>query len=183
MKWALVIIGVIVGLIALVAVIGALLPRDHVAAMSARVRATPEGVWAVLTDPASFPAWRRDVKTVEVLPTTPTGPSWREHSSNGSITYVTEVLEPPHRMITRIADTGLPFGGSWEYRVEPVSANESSVTIVERGSVYNPIFRFVSRFLMGHTATIDAYLRALGHEFGTETTPNAVILEGKGHGV
>ncbi|HEY7395191.1 MAG TPA: SRPBCC family protein [Gemmatimonadaceae bacterium] len=181
MKWAFLVVGVIVGLIALVAIVGSLLPRDHVAAMSARVAATPEAVWAVLVDASSFPTWRRDVKAVDVLPATPTGPSWREHSSNGTITYVVDVVEPPRRMIARIADKKLPFGGSWEYRVESAGATESKVTIIERGSVYNPIFRFVSRFLMGHTATIDAYLRALGRKFGGEAV--APLLEGTGHGL
>jgi Polyketide cyclase / dehydrase and lipid transport len=183
MKWAFLFVGVIVGVIALATVAGYLLPRDHVAAMSARVSAAPDAVWAVLMDPAGFPTWRHDVKTVDVLPATPTGPSWREHSSNGTITYVTDVLEPPRRLIARIADTGLPFGGSWEYRVDSVSTTESKVTIIERGAVYNPIFRFVSRFLMGHTATIDAYLRALGRKFGREPTPTVVELEETGHGV
>src|SRR5215510_3071830 len=144
MKWALLVVGVVAGLIIVVAIVGSLLPRDHIAAMSARVAATPEAVWAVIADPASFPTWRRDVKAVDVLPATPTGPSWREHSSNGAITYVADVFEPPRRMIARITDEHLPFGGSWEYRVEPASATETKVTIIERGSVYNPIFRFVS---------------------------------------
>jgi hypothetical protein len=55
MKWAFLVIGVIAGLIAIIAIVGSLLPRDHVAAMSARVAATPEAIWAVLADPASFP--------------------------------------------------------------------------------------------------------------------------------
>jgi len=184
MKWTFLFVGVIVGVIAVVAVVGYMLPRDHVSAMSARVAATPEAVWAVLADPARFPTWRPDVKSVDVLPATPTGPSWREHSGTGTITYVADVFEPPRRMIARITDEHLPFGGSWEYRVEPASATDSKVTIIERGSVYNPIFRFVSRFVMGHTATIDVYLRALGRKFGGETTPAiAAALEGHGHGL
>jgi hypothetical protein len=45
------------------------------------------------------------------------------------------------------------------------------------------VFRFVSRFIMGHTATIDAYLRALGKRFGTEPIPTAVTLAGESHGL
>jgi hypothetical protein len=37
----------------------------------------------------------------------------------------------------------------------------SELRITEEGEVYNPIFRFVSRFIMGHTATIDSYLSAV----------------------
>jgi hypothetical protein len=38
--------------------------------------------------------------------------------------------------------------------------------ITENGEVYNPIFRFVSRFIMGHTATLDAYLKSLTTALG-----------------
>lgn len=174
MKWALIAGAVIVSLILLVVVVGAMLPRDHVATVSARIAATPDAIWDVITDVASHPAWRSDVKRIEVLPRTATGASWREHSKNGALTMVVDQADAPHRLVTRIADKNLPFGGHWEYQIEPDGANASRVTISEHGSVYNPLFRFVSRFIMGHTATIDTYLRALGRKFGEEPTPVVV---------
>ena len=174
MRWALIAGAVIVGLIAVIVLIGALLPRDHVATMSAHIAASPTAVWETITTPTQFPTWRGDVTSVEVLPATQTGPSWREHSRHGAITMVVVAAEPPRRLVGRIADRNLPYGGEWEYRIEPEGAAESVVTITERGSVYNPFFRFVSRFLMGHTATIDGYLRALGRKFGREPTPAVV---------
>jgi uncharacterized protein YndB with AHSA1/START domain len=183
MKWALIVGGVVVALIVVVIIVGVMLPRDHVAAMTARVDATPGAVWSAITQPAAFPSWRTDVKTVELLAPTPTGPSWREHSAHGAITFVVDAAEPPRRFVSRIADKNLPFGGSWEYLIEPDGRSSSRVTVVERGSIYNPVFRFVSRFIMGHTATIDAYLRALGKRFGTEPIPTAVTLAGESHGL
>jgi uncharacterized protein YndB with AHSA1/START domain len=174
MKWALIAGGVIVSLIVLVVVVGALLPRDHVATVSARIAATPDAVWEMITDVANHPSWRSDVQRVEVLPSTATGASWREHSKNGALTMVVDRADAPRHLTTRIADTGLPFGGQWEYVIEPEGTNASRVTITERGSVYNPVFRFVSRFIMGHTATIDTYLRSLGRKFGDEPTPVVV---------
>jgi len=176
MKWVLIGIAVIAACAALVLIVGAMLPRDHVAAMTARIAATPDSVWAALTTPADFPSWRHDVKAVDLLPPVPAGPSWREHSAQGAITYVVDVAQRPHRLVGRIADTNLPFGGSWEYLVEPDGPSASRVTIVERGSVYNPIFRFVSRFLMSQTATIDTYLRALGRRFGSEPAPTVTVV-------
>jgi hypothetical protein len=41
------------------------------------------------------------------------------------------------------------------------TATGSRVTITERGEIYNPIFRFVARFFLGYTATMDAALQAL----------------------
>jgi len=71
--------------------------------------------------------------------------------------------------VAHIADKGLPFGGSWDYRIEPVGAG-SRITITENGEVYNPIFRFVSKYFMGHTATIDKYLTALAKRTGDQYT-------------
>jgi uncharacterized protein YndB with AHSA1/START domain len=183
MKWIAIAVGTLVVLIALIALIGAMLPRDHVASVTARISAKPEDVWTTITTPAAFPQWRSDVKRVELLPATATGASWREHGSNGAITYVVETWEPPRRFVGRIADQGLPFGGSWEYRVEPDGAAGARVTITERGSIYNPVFRFVSRFIMGYTGTVTGYLKALARHFGGEVTPEEIALTGGANGL
>jgi hypothetical protein len=49
------------------------------------------------------------------------------------------------------------------------------LNITERGEIYNPIFRFVSRFVLGHTATLDAYLQNVARKFGSTAVP----MEGK----
>lgn len=183
MRVALIIAAILFGLGAAVVAVGALLPRDHVATMTAPITAAPDAVWMAITTPADFPRWRRDVQRVELLPPTPTGPSWREYSNNGALTMVVDIADPPRHLVTRIADEGLPFGGRWEYRIESDGAVGSKVTITEHGSVYNPLFRFISRFVMGHTATIESYLRALGKRFGSEPAPAVVALEGNHHGL
>jgi len=167
-------------LVALVAIIGALLPRDHVARLTARIAAPPAAVWSAITDAASFTTWRADVTKVDLLPATASGPSWREYSRHGAITMVVDLAQPPHRLVGRIADEGLPYGGKWIYEIEPDGDSASRVTITEAGSVYNPIFRFVSRFIMGHTASIDTYLRSLGRHFGSETTPTVIAGASRG---
>jgi len=171
MKWALLIAGSLVGLLILVAIVGAMLPRDHVASVTATIAGAPDKVWAALTDAASYPTWRSDVRKVEVLSTSPL--TWKEHTKQGDMTLATEIVEPPTRLVGRIQDKGMPFGGAWEYRIAPVAgdAGKSVVTITERGWVSNPVFRFVSKFVIGHYSTLDTYLRALGRKFGTEVIP------------
>lgn len=174
MKWVLIIAGALIGLIVLVALVGAMLPRDHVATMSTVIPAPPDRVWATLTDVSSYPAWRSDVRRVEVLSQPPAPLSWREHGSQGAMTFAVETFEPPRRMVGRIADKNLPFGGAWEYVLAPDGAdpNKTLVMITERGYVTNPIFRFVSRFVIGHHATLETYLRALSRKFGSEVAPS-----------
>lgn len=183
MKWVLIAAGVIVAIILFVVVVGMLLPRDHVATLAASIPAPPSAVWATITDPAGFPSWRRDVTRVELVGSTATGPSWREHSRHGTITMVIDVAEPPRHLVTRIADDTLPFGGRWEFDIESDGASSSRVVISEHGSVYNPVFRFASRFVMGHAQSINAYLRALGKHFGSEPTPTIVAGSGGSRGL
>jgi hypothetical protein len=152
MRWLWIILGSVVGVIALIAIVaaitGAMLPVGHVASRRARFRQTPSAIWAAIS--------RDGQKT------------FREDDVN----Y--EVLEavPDRRLVTRIADKNLPYGGTWTYEIEAdgtgPGAAGSTLHVTEHGEVYNPIFRFVSRFVMGHTATIDSSLRALGKKFGED---------------
>ena len=170
MRIVAVLLAVVVGLGLIVVVVGYLLPVKHVAVVTARVPATSEQVWQTLTDVAAYPKWRGDVTSVEMLPADSGQVAWREQGRNGAISYTIEQAEPPRRLVPRITDKSLPFGGTWEYVVTPDGAG-SRVRITEHGEVYNPVFRFVSRFIMGHTATASAYLKALGARFGATVEP------------
>ena len=122
MRWALVAIGIVAALLAIVLIVGALQPRDHVVTMTARIAAPPSAVWTAITDASAFPSWRHDVTSVDILPATPTGASWREHSGNNALTMVVDSADAPRRLVTRIADVGLPFGGKWIYEISPDGA-------------------------------------------------------------
>ncbi len=183
MKWIVIVALALVALGILVVVIGALLPRDHTVSLAARIPAPPEAVWGAITDPSHFPNWRPDVQSVELLAPVQGQPSWREVSNRSALTMVVDASSPPAHLVTRIADQNLPFGGTWDYRVEADGDSASRVTVTERGTVYNPLFRFVSRFVMGHTATIDTYLRALGSRFGADVEPSVVTPPGGTHGL
>jgi len=155
-------------LMAIVA-IGALLPKAHVARRKATLRQPPEAVWQAITNVDAFPQWRSEVKRVERADHDGRV-AWREIGTNGTITFEVVEAQPPARLVTRIADAKLPFGGTWTYELAP-AAGGTTLTITENGEVYNPLFRFVSRFIMGHHATMNAYLRALGRKFGETTQP------------
>lgn len=172
MKWLLVVLGAVILVVVVVVAIGYTLPVEHTARRTVVIGASDSAVWSAITDVATFPSWREKVQSVEVLPPVDGRQSWREKGSDGAITYAVMRAEPPRRLVTRIADRNLPFGGEWEYELAPVG-DGTRVTITERGEVYNPVFRFVSRFVMGHTATIDDYLRALGRKFGQEIEPSS----------
>lgn len=164
MKWLLVFVAVVVLLVGAVALIGMTLPQNHTASRSAHLDESPDSLWSIITDVERYPSWRKDIDSVERLGGDQRL-AWREKSGGDRITYEATALERPAHFVSHIADKSLPFGGSWDYRIEP-NGTGSKLTITENGEVYNPIFRFVSRFVIGHTATIDKYLTALAARTG-----------------
>jgi hypothetical protein len=134
MKLVLWIAAPIVVLIAAAAAIGAALPVKHRATRRARFQTTPAALYAIIDAQTDKSAY--------------------------------EIVEAraPERYLTRIADKSLPYGGTWTYDIAPAGPDAADLRITEDGEVYNPIFRFVSRFLMGHHATIEKYLKDLGRK-------------------
>lgn len=163
MSWtsiALAVVGGLAALIAIVAAVGAALPATHLVSRSRTVARPADAVWAVIADRAAYPAWRTGLARVEPLPDRDGRAAFREHGKHGAITYVVDEQAAPTRLVTRIDDPGLPFGGRWIHELTPDGAG-TRVTVTEDGIVRNPIFRFLSRFVFGHTATLDGFLADL----------------------
>jgi len=139
MRWILIALVVVAAVVAVIAAIGATLPREHVATRSLALRRSAEEVW-----PAIMQATAASGVPVDVLES-----------------------DPPRRQVTRVKDTEKMFGGTWTITITP-SPTGSTLTITEDGWVGNPIFRFVSRYVMGHHATMDGMLKDVAKKFGEQ---------------
>jgi uncharacterized protein YndB with AHSA1/START domain len=153
-------LGGFAGLLALAYGVALFLPVRHTASVSRVVAGTPEEVWAVITGVEEFTTWRTDIDRAERLEPRQGWPVWREEGASGSLTFEVTGIEPGRRLVTRIADEGLPFGGTWTYELEPTGTG-TVVTITENGEIYSPVYRFVSRFFLGYEGTLTTYLEAL----------------------
>ena len=156
-------------IVAAVAWLGSRLPVTHVATRSVVIPAPIDVVFATIMDFGAATSWRPGLKKVtwksDSLKTRVT-----EESGTGSMTMETEQVVPPTRLVMRIVGENLAFGGAWAWALDP-QGTATKVTISEHGEVYNPIFRFISKFIIGHTGSIDRYLRDLGAKFGTVVVP------------
>jgi uncharacterized protein YndB with AHSA1/START domain len=170
MAWGLFLLAGLAALVLLPAIAGSLLPKGHTATRRATYRQPASAVWTAIADIDKFPTWRSDLSAVERLPDREGRPAWREKGRNGIMTLEQVETSPPRRLVGRIADRNLPFGGTWTYEL---SETEGATTLAttEDGEVYNPIFRFLARFVFGYAATIYKYLRDLGKKFGASKTP------------
>jgi hypothetical protein len=139
MKWILIALAALAAVVALVAIIGATLPRNHVASRSLVLRRTPEEIW-----PAIMQATNSSGVPVDVIES-----------------------DPPRRQVTRVKETEKMFGGTWTITITPTPTG-GTLRITEDGWVGNPIFRFVSRYVMGHHATMDGMLKNVAKTLGEE---------------
>jgi hypothetical protein len=130
MRWIAIVAGGLVVVVAGIAIIGSMLPRAHKASRTLRVKRAPADVWPVVIQ-----ATQTSSTPVDVLESS-----------------------PPHRLVTRVTEAEKNFGGTWTIAIAP-AASGAEITIAEDGWVANPIFRFVSRLVIGHHATMDGILK------------------------
>ena len=165
LKWTLIVLISLVSVAGFGALVGSMLPKGHRASRTAMITAAPAVVFGVITDFARAPEWRRGITQVEVVADDGRGRIVREHGKQGVVPYHVEVFEPPKRLVMRIADPSLPYGGSWTYELRD-AGNGTEVTITEAGEVFNPIFRVMQKFFFSPYASIDAYLEDLRKRVG-----------------
>ncbi|MDX6383999.1 MAG: hypothetical protein QOK48_1572 [Blastocatellia bacterium] len=167
-----IVIGLVAGLVLLagvIALIGSRLPKAHSASRSIFLHQSPAQVYAVVRDFSTAPTWRTDLKRVDVEPQTGGLVHFREEGKHGAVNFELAEDVPANRMVTRILDTDLGYSGKWTY-VFTAENGGTRVTITEDGEVSNVLFRFMSRYVFGQTATMEAYLNALAKRFGENTT-------------
>jgi uncharacterized protein YndB with AHSA1/START domain len=155
------------GLLFLIALVGWLLPRDHLATRIGRYHQPPEAIWSAITDVDAMPSWREGLRSVQHLPDRNGLPAHLETTSSGKVPMETLEMTAPQKLVTRIADPKLPFGGTWTFEIAPAPEG-ATLRITERGYVTNPFFRFMSRFVFRETSTMEIYLKSLAKKFGEE---------------
>jgi uncharacterized membrane protein len=169
MKTILIIIISLAGLLGLLlgiaTLIGSRLPIAHVATRSVLLHRPGDDVYKLLRAVGKTPTWRSDVKSVDLLGEPNGKLNYREHGKQGDVTYELTEDVPGQRIVTRIVDQDLGYSGTWTTVLTPENGG-TRVRITENGEVSNVMFRFMSRYIFGHTSTIDSYLTSLAKHFG-----------------
>ncbi|MGH7519850.1 MAG: SRPBCC family protein [Gemmatimonadales bacterium] len=172
MKWVLIILGSVVGLVMLMALIGAFVPREHRATSTVTLHQPPDSVWKVVRDLGGITAWWPEIKESVRQPDQDGHEVWRQKMSGFDVPLIVMESAPPRRLVTKIdASTGAAFGGTWTYELR-ANPGSTQISVTEAGWIGNPIFRFLSRFVFGYYGSLDGYVKALGARFGETVRPS-----------
>lgn len=181
MRWILWSITLLMLLLGAVVIAGGLVSREHEIARTVDLAAPPEAVFAAIANLEAMPAWRPEVLQVQrgPAPSDPTDspdssappapgdalPVYREFGVRGVVTWTVVESRPPARLALRLQGAGPGFEGTWRFDLAAVSGG-TRLTVTERGEIDNPVFRFLSRFVVGYGKGLDAYLDALSRHVG-----------------
>ncbi|MBL9189343.1 MAG: SRPBCC domain-containing protein [Opitutaceae bacterium] len=158
MKTALLIVGALVALVAIVALVlqiaGSRMPRDHRSVVTATLKASRGAVWAAITDYAAMPRWWPAVTAIRIekLPDG-TELTWNKDKHGQEIPFRTAESRANEKLVRVIAKDDLPFGGTWTFELADAPGGGTQLTLTEDGFIKPAIFRAIATWFMGLDAT------------------------------
>jgi hypothetical protein len=152
MRIVIIILIVIVTLVIIMILIGRMLPVKHTVSQSHIFRSSTDDVWKVVSNINEWKAWRSDLKNLEITSATTFKADNVDYSISNSV--------PGVSFTTIIVTKDLPYGGSWNYVFEKEGSG-CKLTVTENGEVFNPLFRFLSKYVFGHEGSMKSFMQSL----------------------
>ena len=140
MYWILFVMAAIAAVVIALVIGGLATPREHVVARTMVVPVTPDALWSAV----------------------------RDSVQRGSMSFTVRTEDAPRLMVADRLDDNMQPAGTWTWSME-ADGSTTRITITQRGSVENPISRFISTYA-GHARPIDRYLRELAGQLGVHDT-------------
>jgi hypothetical protein len=166
MKWVFISLGILIVLIAIIYLIGSLMNVKHVATIQREFKKTSSNeILSLITNYKEYASWRSGIKELTVDSVN----HWTEKNSHGDkVSYRLEMGDEKGKLMTRILNKDLTYGGFWEFTITTMD-DGCSVKIVENGEVYNPLFRFMAKYIFGHETTLKNYMNDLDIKLNSKT--------------
>ena len=162
-KWMLWAVGAMAGVFLTIVLVGWTFPVAETTTNTITINRPPQNVWWILTDYNNASQWHPQFREAVMLSLPGDKPMrWRGTYTDGAVVNF-EVVESdfPKRLVERIADNNLPFGGTWTVVIRTDDLRTSVVTVQARAENYNPFNRFVVHLFVNPSAEVDRILKAL----------------------
>lgn len=129
--------------VALLAGLGALLPRQQGATVTRLFREPPEVLWQLLSDVDNQPTWRRSLTRVERLPDQGGRPAWLEFRGEAAEPVRLAVARAPQQLVTeRVPEGAGPADARWVWEVAEVEEG-SRLSLTRQVIVDSPLARAI----------------------------------------
>lgn len=143
-------------------------PTSYTLTRAAKIKASSDDAWKVLSDLAAQPEWRSDLSSVEEQPKLRGHKVWRENWRDGtSVDLETVESFDGRRMVRCVTDQDGAIGGCWTVEIVPRDEN-CAVQITENIKVHSGWFRF-THSKDSRTAALDQQLTELAKHFGDDS--------------
>ena len=137
-------------LIALVVLIGSLMPERYEGQSTVTLAKPPEEVWQALLDYQRHPMTGKMMKQIEAEGSEDGLPVWVEEMGHGErISVQTKAAEAPKHMVREMSSQAVPMTSTWKYALEPQGSGTKLTmdgeTFIRRGTWHVPIFRVMMK--------------------------------------
>ena len=155
MTWT---VGIVAVALAALAVTAIVRPRERSLTLAIEFDATPREVFAVYSDPASQPAWRDAVASVEMKKDS-FPRAWVERPRRGPAIRFEEVeVTAPALYVLDLAAQGA-FAGRYAARFEELADGRTRGTFTESVTLLNPVAALISHAFVDLEREITTYAR------------------------
>lgn len=144
---------------------GLSIPATTRAEREAQFAASPEQVYARISDIRGQQTWRSDIGKVEA---SSDGKQWTEYPDDGSALAFRLVESRPASTFVIAYKSSLGFEGLWRAGLEP-DGNGTRGAFAEEVTVPNPFFRAIGRLARPPGQHLDLYLKDLRRVTGSQT--------------
>lgn len=175
------IVGSIALVIALVFVIGSLLPEEYTAKGSVEIARSPSEIWSDLVDFEKHPMAAKMARAVEVLPRENGLPVWVEDLGSSKVRVTTTLQREPEpeqnhepgELRREMKDSVVAMTAATVFRVEAVCSSESQSACrvhidhkirVARGTWHTPVFRVMLSLFGGARSGMRGFFKQFAGE-------------------
>lgn len=143
-------------LVGVVYLIGLSLPKQQTFVKTRTLSASPEKVFEVVTDVKSQPAWRTDIRTIQLIDDS----TWTEFPKQGTPITFKAKRKIPHQLFEIEIIAPKTLKGYWVGTFEQVSSG-TKIVFQEVIIIDNPLLRVMSSLFFDMDKTMELYLTQL----------------------
>jgi hypothetical protein len=89
--------------------------------------------------------------------------TWNVSRFGQKVEFETREVAEPRRLVRKIHEAPLPFGGTWTLELEPKESG-TRVRLTEEGTIHSPLLRAMAHLFIGMRESLEASLKGIAQQ-------------------